>query len=83
MLQEGATALYIASLKGHLQIAEALVRRGASVHLADKNGATPLHMISEHSDAAIARLLLDAGADVNAVNQVRCFGSASIPLLGV
>ena len=33
---------------------------------------TPLHYAVIHDNAEVAELLLEAGADVNATNQVRC-----------
>ncbi len=39
----------------------------------DKNGDTPLHVASLHGQVAVAQVLLDAGADVNARNSYGAF----------
>ena len=39
---DGATALFIAVLLGHEEVAEMLVRAGADVSIAGPNGKTPL-----------------------------------------
>ncbi|XP_023313830.1 ankyrin-1-like [Trichogramma pretiosum] len=40
------TPLHLASNRGHEQIAEWLLRRGADINLANAKGSTPLHLIS-------------------------------------
>jgi ankyrin repeat protein len=49
------------------RVVELLLAQGASVNLAGgKRGATPLHVVRD--DATIARLLISAGAKINALN---------------
>ena len=51
----------------HVRVAEVLAEGGAP-HARDKDGQTPLHHASFNGDAKVCVLLLDAGADSNAVN---------------
>jgi ankyrin repeat protein len=57
-------------------VARILIECGADVTAQNKNGETPLHLVSAPSSrvsprkcAEIARLLLERGADVNARNK--------------
>jgi len=42
--------------------------RGADPNLATKKGSTPLHRAASQADAALAAALIDARADVDAVD---------------
>jgi ankyrin repeat protein len=56
----------------------ALVKRGASLEIKDANGRTALVLCArERGQAATARILIDAGADVNAIDK---FGSDALEL---
>jgi ankyrin repeat protein len=46
--------------------AQLLLDHGASVHVRNKNGQTPLHLASEHHHSGIVALLLKFGLDVDA-----------------
>jgi ankyrin repeat protein len=46
--------------------AQVLLEHGASVHVRNKNGQTPLHLASEHHHPGIVALLLKFGLDVDA-----------------
>jgi len=71
-------ALHVAAHKGHVEIAEFLLKQGANVNLKDKDGYTPLHNTAdsfvkgrppkrtEPERNRIAALLLKYGAQVNA-----------------
>jgi uncharacterized protein len=60
----GDTALMAASLKGHVEVAKALIANGAEVN---SNGWSALHYAAFEGRPALIRLLLDSGADKNAV----------------
>ena len=56
----GYSALHAAASWGRLQVAQALLQRGARVDLVDDDGDTPLHFCET---VELARLLIEAGAD--------------------
>ena len=66
---DGFTALGLASFFGHLEAAQVLIAAGARVNDASRNAmrVAPLHSALAGRHAEIATLLLEAGADVNAV----------------
>jgi len=61
----GNTALMMAAFKGNREAAEALIAKGAAVNRA---GWTPLHYAAAGGDNAIAGLLLQHGAKIDAVS---------------
>ena len=63
---DGTTALHWAVQWNDLQMAELLIRSGANVKAANRNGATPMTLACINGEAAIIKALLDAGADPNA-----------------
>ncbi len=58
------TALHRAAIRGHRDIAELLLERGANVEARDFSGARPLHFAVENGHQDIVELLLAHGADV-------------------
>jgi ankyrin repeat protein len=46
-----------------LQVVEALLKDDADANVLDKNGRTPLHLVSERGYVDGARILLNSGAD--------------------
>ncbi len=77
----GRTALLIAAAHdGNSQTVKLLIEKGADVSTPDKFQFTPLSVAAEANDAASVRLLVQAGADVNArVDALDHFGDT--PLL--
>eukprot|EP01126_Amoeba_proteus_P061680 TRINITY_DN8306_c0_g2_i13.p2 TRINITY_DN8306_c0_g2~~TRINITY_DN8306_c0_g2_i13.p2 ORF type:complete len:162 (+),score=31.38 TRINITY_DN8306_c0_g2_i13:685-1170(+) len=55
---KGCTLLYHAVLNGHRNLVLCLLHRGASVNLADKCGALPLHVACAKGYTAIVSLLI-------------------------
>jgi hypothetical protein len=61
--------LIIAAREGDIDRVIALLDQGVAVDFQDGNSMTPLHHASERGDIAVATLLLDAGANVNAMTE--------------
>jgi uncharacterized protein len=72
---DGFSPLGYSAFFGHLELLVELLRRGAAVNEPSRNAmrVCPLHSAAAHSDAArgvaLARALLDAGADPNLQQQ--------------
>ena len=71
LMQSQGTALYFASLNGHLQVVQLLLEKSADTDIANKSGQTPLHVAQTPE---IAQALLDAGCDIYAAIKVRLTG---------
>jgi len=68
----GETALHTAGIRGNPEVVHALIQAGADVNARTNGGTylkmTPLHWMTYGRHLSGMRLLLDAGADVNAMN---------------
>ncbi|XP_013168101.1 PREDICTED: E3 ubiquitin-protein ligase mib1 [Papilio xuthus] len=62
---DGYTALHLAALNNHAEVAELLVRGGARPDLQNANLQTALHLAVERQHAQIVRLLIAHAADLN------------------
>jgi ankyrin repeat protein len=64
---DGMTALHWAAKNGNLDVAERVIRAGATLEARTRVGDhTPLHVASAAGRAAVVKALLEAGADVKA-----------------
>ena len=62
----GWTLLHkVAACGGSTQATEFLLAAGAPINRKDKNGNTPLHLAINNGNKAVAKLLIDNGADLN------------------
>uniref|UniRef100_A0A8C4R8F4 RING-type E3 ubiquitin transferase n=1 Tax=Eptatretus burgeri TaxID=7764 RepID=A0A8C4R8F4_EPTBU len=63
---DGYTALHLASLNNHVEVAELLIHQGnASLDIQNQNMQTALHLAVEREHTQIVRLLVRAGAKLN------------------
>jgi ankyrin repeat protein len=62
--ERGATALYMASSKGHTDIVAYLLEHGADHEIAFENGYTPLHAAVSCKQERVVELLLKHGASL-------------------
>ncbi|KAK4798541.1 hypothetical protein SAY86_030867 [Trapa natans] len=67
--QYGLTGLHAASIKGHTEVVELLIRRGMDLECQDKEGHRPLHLAVEGGSVSTVQALIDLGADVNAATR--------------
>lgn len=61
----GQSALMWAVAEKHSEVARFLIQHGADVHAKSKSGFTPLLFAAQQGDIATARILLEAGAQVD------------------
>ena len=66
--QHGLTLLAWAVTLDHIEVAQLLLERNASVRAKDRHGFLPIHRAAWCASAAMCELLVKNGADVNAVN---------------
>lgn len=66
--KKGHTALILASVHGHDQIATSLIQANADLNLADKRGNTALICACKKGHGQIATSIIQANAEVNAAN---------------
>src|SRR6185503_977339 len=59
-----------AAMRGDREAVRALLKQGADVSAAQGDGMTALHWAAERGDAALAEILLYAGANVGAVTRI-------------
>ena len=59
-----------AARRGNVEQVRALLEHGADVNAAQADGMTALHWAAETSNAALAEMLLYAGANVSAVTRI-------------
>ncbi|MDD9899434.1 MAG: ankyrin repeat domain-containing protein [Alphaproteobacteria bacterium] len=61
--------LIMAAMHGLMDLAQALINKGANINATGINGKTALHTAMQREQGAIAKLLLKNGADINARNK--------------
>lgn len=77
-------ALHAAVLRGHVEVVDALLKRGADPNVADGRGVTALHSVfgpAERFHETLLGLLLEGGADVNAITDATQHDEGGSPLL--
>ena len=72
LLDAGADVNAMASVEVSVSCAAVSWRPDARTGLAQGDGSTPLHYAAQCDDPSVAGLLLNAGANPNAIDEVRC-----------
>lgn len=67
---KGYTPLMRASFMGYPDVARILLNRGGSPSLAGDDGCTALHYSAQQGHLAITKMLVEAGADLEAISSV-------------
>jgi len=68
--QKGFTALHISAKYGTVRVARIMIKKGADVSIAGKNGLTPLHVAAHYNHSAMVTLLLASKASPHSVAKV-------------
>uniref|UniRef100_A0A3P8W2Z6 Ankyrin 1 n=1 Tax=Cynoglossus semilaevis TaxID=244447 RepID=A0A3P8W2Z6_CYNSE len=69
VLQNGYTALHIASKQNQVEVANSLLQYGASANAESLQGVTPLHLASQEGRPDMVSLLISKQANVNLGNK--------------
>ena len=75
----GYTALYTASVVGHLVIVQHLIASGADVHAVDNKGATSMMVASQEGHDQVVQCLLSADAKVDVLPTIEAAQQAQQP----
>ncbi len=68
---DGYTALHLASLNNHIEVADILIDVGAAdMNIANVNSQTALHLAVERQHTAVVRLLIRHGCQLNILDKV-------------
>jgi hypothetical protein len=65
----GWSALHWAAVRGHREVAMALLNAGARADIAGADGGTPLHWAAHHDDVELISRVLDRGAPLEHANR--------------
>ena len=71
--EQGCSPLMIASGLGHSRIARTLINRGASISVKANDNTTALHLSAQPGHVAVSKILVSAGADLDAATYEQGF----------
>jgi hypothetical protein len=66
---DGATPLFVACSKGHMEVVQLLVSEGADKEITNSVGATPLFVACSNGHMEVVQLLLSEGADTETTDR--------------
>ncbi|XP_078360679.1 uncharacterized protein LOC144645086 isoform X3 [Oculina patagonica] len=70
-LKAGRTALHIASLEGHVEVASTLISKAtALLHQVDNEGRTSLHLAAANGHRDLLTILIGQGAEIDAQDNI-------------
>ena len=64
--EDGQSPIFLATVKGQLEMIERLLQAKADVNITNNDGRAPLALGAEFGQISAMKILLDAGADINA-----------------
>ena len=68
---QGRTALHVASVEGHIEVASTLISKAATLlPQVDNDGRTSLHLAAANGHRDLLTILIGQGADVDAQDNV-------------
>jgi ankyrin repeat protein len=70
--KDGSSELHLASHLGLTKLVRELVLEGVNPDIKDANGVTPLMLAAGHGSVDVAKVLIEAGASVNSVDNTGC-----------
>ncbi|XP_068748124.1 serine/threonine-protein phosphatase 6 regulatory ankyrin repeat subunit B-like isoform X2 [Montipora capricornis] len=66
-VKTGRTALHVASLRGHIEVASTLISKASTLlHQVDNDGRTALHLAAVNGHRDLLTILIGQGADIDA-----------------
>ena len=66
----GATPLYVAAQRGHLDVVRTLLEAGADANKASDGGHSPLYFAAQNGRVDVLSILLQGGADANRPTEI-------------
>ena len=61
----GASALYIASQNGHIEVVRELIAKGAHIDMQENTGESALYIASQNGHIEVVRELIAKGAQID------------------
>ena len=69
MIRAGVTPLHFAADRGHKEVVQLLISKGADVNACTKSMTTPIHWAADRGYKDVVEMLILNGANINAVDR--------------